>query len=213
MSTVAYCSARAYVEIGISASSFVFGDISSLVVAKVAWKRLPRSETGSCDTALGSARRFTYPPPMHPHEDLLTALDGLLCGETDPIANAANTAAAIWQHIPDINWAGFYILRGETLVLGPFQGRPACIRIPLGVGVCGAAAQRGETIVVPDVHAFPGHIACDAASNAEIVVPLIHRGALWGVLDIDSPSRNRFGPAEQTTFEAVAARFMASLGV
>ena len=146
------------------------------------------------------------------HDDLLSDITGLLTGETDPIANAANTAAAIWQHMPAINWAGFYFLRGDTLVLGPFQGKPACVRIPLGQGVCGTAAARRETIVVADVHAFPGHIACDSASNSEIVVPLIHNGAVIGVLDIDSPDLSRFGAAEKAVCEAIAAAYVASLG-
>lgn len=140
-------------------------------------------------------------------EDLLSDLDGLLAGEHDPIANAANVAAAIWQHVERINWAGFYFLKEGELVLGPFQGRPACVRIPLGRGVCGTAAARRETVVVEDVHAFPGHIACDAESRSEIVVPLLRGGALLGVLDIDSPEPGRFGAAEQTLFEAVAARW------
>ncbi|KAA5613302.1 GAF domain-containing protein [Rhodovastum atsumiense] len=145
-------------------------------------------------------------------DDLLSDLSGLFAGETDPIANAANAAAAIWQHVPDINWAGFYFLKGEDLVLGPFQGRPACVRIPLGRGVCGTAARRRATVVVPDVHAFPGHIACDAASRSEIVVPLLRADALLGVLDIDSPRPDRFGEAERLLFEAVARLWTASLG-
>jgi L-methionine (R)-S-oxide reductase len=145
------------------------------------------------------------------HDDLLSDVQGLLEGEHDPIANAANTAAAIWQHLEGINWAGFYFRQGETLVLGPFQGKPACVRIPLGQGVCGAAAARRETLVVPDVHAFPGHIACDSASNSEIVVPLIRQGDVIGVLDIDSPRLGRFGAAEQALCERIAAAYVASL--
>ena len=147
-----------------------------------------------------------------PYDDLMSDLAGLLEGEHDPIANAANVSACLYQYLPDINWAGFYFLRGGTLVLGPFQGKPACVRIPLGQGVCGTAAARRETIVVPDVHAFPGHIACDAASNAEIVVPLVRDGALLGVLDIDSPRKGRFSVADQNGCEAVAAAYVASLG-
>jgi GAF domain-containing protein len=150
---------------------------------------------------------------QHEADDLLSDIAGLLAGETDPVANAANTAAAIWQHVPRINWAGFYFLKQGELVLGPFQGRPACVRIPLGRGVCGTAAARRETIVVPDVHAFPGHIACDGASNAEIVVPLLRDGALLGVLDIDSPEFGRFGAAERALFEAVARAWTESLGI
>lgn len=145
------------------------------------------------------------------HDDLLSDVLGLLAGEHDPIANAANTAAAIWQHMTDINWAGFYLRQGETLVLGPFQGKPACVRIAIGQGVCGTAAARSETVVVADVHAFPGHIACDSASNSEIVVPLIRAGRVIGVLDIDSPSFGRFGAEERALCERIAAAYVASL--
>lgn len=144
------------------------------------------------------------------YDDLLSDLRGLFEGESDPVANAANAAAAIWQHVPDLNWAGFYFLRGDVLVLGPFQGRPACVRIPLGRGVCGTAAEKRETVVVPDVHAFPGHIACDSASNSEIVVPLRRGGAVLGVLDIDSPKFDRFGPLDRAAFETVAAAYVAA---
>ncbi len=144
-------------------------------------------------------------------DDLLSDLAGLFAGETDPIANAANAAAAIWQHVPRINWAGFYFAKGGELVLGPFQGKPACVRIAQGRGVCGAAAARRETVVVADVHAFPGHIACDGASRSEIVVPLLRAGELLGVLDIDSPELSRFGPSERALFEAVARAWVASL--
>ena len=146
------------------------------------------------------------------YDDLLSDLRGLLDGETDMVANAANTAAVMWQYLPEINWAGFYFLRGDTLVLGPFAGKPACVRIPLGQGVCGTAAARRETIVVPDVHAFPGHIACDSASNSEIVVPLIRAGVVLGVLDIDSPQLDRFKAADRTGCEAIAALFVQALG-
>jgi len=126
-------------------------------------------------------------------DDLLSDISGLIAGEPDPIANAANIAAAIWQHMPDINWAGFYFFDGTELVVGPFQGKPACVRIPLGKGVCGTAAKTRETQVVPDVHAFAGHIACDSASQSEIVVPLVAAdGTLIGVWDVDSPHLARF---------------------
>lgn len=148
---------------------------------------------------------------MTGYDDLLSAVDGLLDGETDPIANAANLSAAVWLHVPNINWAGFYFLRDGELVLGPFQGRPACVRIKLGQGVCGAAAARRETVVVRDVHEFPGHIACDAASNSEIVVPLLRGDTLLGVLDIDSPDLARFGPMEAAAFETVARRYVEAL--
>ncbi len=142
--------------------------------------------------------------------ELAEALEALLAGETDPIALAANTAALIFARVPNINWAGFYFLQGDTLVVGPFQGLPACTRIPLGRGVCGTAAERRETIVVPDVHAFEGHIACDGASRSEIVVPLLVDGAVCGVLDIDSPLPDRFGEAERQVFESIARIYMAS---
>lgn len=126
------------------------------------------------------------------YNDLLSALDALTADEPDPIANMANAAALLFEYLPDLNWAGFYRLIGDELVLGPFQGKTACIRIAIGQGVCGAAAATRETQLVEDVHAFPGHIACDAASNSELVVPIVHQGALIGVLDLDSPTRGRF---------------------
>ena len=146
------------------------------------------------------------------YQDIAEQLAALLHGETDAVANAANTAALLYMMLPDINWAGFYFRReaGE-LVLGPFQGKPACVRIADGAGVCGAAASRGETILVEDVHAFPGHIACDAASRSELVVPLIRDGAVFGVLDIDSPTPARFDAADQAGVEAVAAIYVASV--
>ncbi len=146
------------------------------------------------------------------YDDLLSDLRGLFDGETDLIANAANAAAAMWQYLPDINWAGFYFLKGDILVLGPFAGKPACVRIPLGRGVCGTAAANRATIVVPDVHAFPGHIACDSASNSEIVVPLIRNGVVIGVLDIDSPRLDRFQHDDRIGCEAVASLFIKALG-
>jgi L-methionine (R)-S-oxide reductase len=126
------------------------------------------------------------------YRELHSQLTALLAGERDALANFANMSALLYEALPDVNWAGFYFLRGPELVLGPFQGRVACVRIALGSGVCGTAAVRLETVIVPDVHAFPGHIACDAASRSEIVVPLIHHGQLLGVLDIDSPRSARF---------------------
>ena len=126
------------------------------------------------------------------YRDLASALQGLVAGEPDPIANMANAAALIWETLPDLNWAGFYRNIGGELVLGPFQGRPACIRIKFGEGVCGVAAGSRQVQRVEDVNAFPGHIACDSASASEIVVPLIRDGQVLGVLDIDSPSRARF---------------------
>ena len=126
------------------------------------------------------------------YRDLLSALEGLTAGEPDPIANMANAASLIWETLPDLNWAGFYRNIDGELVLGPFQGRPACIRIPFGKGVCGAAAETLEVQRVNDVHAFPGHIACDAASASELVVPIVSDGKLIAVLDLDSPTTARF---------------------
>ncbi|NNM75919.1 GAF domain-containing protein [Sphingomonas sp. ID1715] len=126
------------------------------------------------------------------YSDLLSALDALTADEPDPIANMANAAALLFEYLPDLNWAGFYRLIGDELVLGPFQGKTACIRIAIGKGVCGKAAATGETQLVADVHAFPGHIACDAASASELVVPIVSQGRLIGVLDLDSPLANRF---------------------
>lgn len=128
----------------------------------------------------------------------------LLHGETDPVANAANLCALIWHTLPDLNWAGFYFLRDGELVLGPFQGKPACVRIALGKGVCGAAASRREAVIVTNVHEFPGHIACDSASNSEIVVPLVQGDELLGVLDLDSPRLARFDQADRAGLEALA---------
>jgi GAF domain-containing protein len=136
--------------------------------------------------------RITAADPATMYRDLASALEGLVAGETDSIANMANAAALIWETLPDVNWVGFYRNVGGELVLGPFQGRPACIRIKFGDGVCGVAAQSREVQRVEDVNAFPGHIACDSASASEIVVPLIRDGELLGVLDIDSPSVARF---------------------
>ncbi len=150
------------------------------------------------------------------YRQLERELAALLEGERDLVANAANTAALIFEALPELNWAGFYFARpGGELVLGPFQGRPACVRIAAGRGVCGAAAQARHTLVVPDVHAFPGHIACDAASNSEIVVPLIlgnhEDGERLGVLDLDSPRLARFDEHDRMGLERLAATFLRSL--
>jgi L-methionine (R)-S-oxide reductase len=128
----------------------------------------------------------------HVYRDLKGQLAALFAGERNGLANAANMSALLFRTLPDLNWVGFYFLQGGELVLGPFQGKVACVRIAVGQGVCGTAAKRRETVVVPDVHAFPGHIACDAASRSEIVVPLIQDGRLLGVLDLDSPELARF---------------------
>jgi len=131
------------------------------------------------------------------YRDLASALQGLVTGETDPIANMANTSALIFETLPDVNWVGFYRNVGDELVLGPFQGRPACVRMTFDQGVCGAAAKTRQIQRVEDVHAFPGHIACDSASNSEIVLPLIREGELIGVLDIDSPKKARFDAEDE----------------
>ena len=144
------------------------------------------------------------------YRELAAQLEALLAGETDLIANAANTSALLYQMMPDLNWAGFYIMRSGELVLGPFQGKPACVRIPVGKGVCGAAVAEGRAILVEDVHAFPGHIACDAASRSEVVVPLIRDGAILGVLDLDSPLPGRFTAEDLAGFEALAALYVAA---
>jgi GAF domain-containing protein len=144
-------------------------------------------------------------PKAELYRDLLAATDALTAGERDGVANMANLAALIWQFVPELNWAGFYRLLEGELVLGPFCGRPACIRIPLGQGVCGAAAQTRETQLVEDVFAFPGHIACDAASRSELVVPVIRDEALIAVIDLDSPFPARFDREDAAGIEALAA--------
>jgi L-methionine (R)-S-oxide reductase len=132
-------------------------------------------------------------------------LAALFADERNALANTANMSALLFEALPSLNWVGFYFLRGRELVLGPFQGRVACVRIALGRGVCGTAAERRETLIVPDVHAFPGHIACDSASRSEIVVPLIQDGKLLGVLDVDSPQVSRFDQEDGAGIEAAAA--------
>lgn len=146
----------------------------------------------------------TRPKPEF-YRELAAAADALTAGEPDGVANMANLAALIWQLVPDLNWAGFYRLVEEELVLGPFCGKPACIRIPLGRGVCGTAAATGTTQLVADVHAFPGHIACDAASRSELVVPVVRDGSVVAVIDLDSPLPARFDADDQAGFEALAA--------
>ena len=138
------------------------------------------------------------------YRDLAQALEALVAGERDAIANMANAAALIWESLPDLNWAGFYRNVGGELVLGPFQGRPACIRIPFGTGVCGAAAASLEVQRIDDVHAFPGHIACDSASASELVVPILRDGELVAVLDLDSPKPARFTEEDEAGCVALA---------
>ena len=145
------------------------------------------------------------------YAQLRAQLTSLLLRERDLVANAANTAALLYRALPEVNWAGFYFLRGAELVLGPFQGQPACVRIALGKGVCGTAAQLGQSLLVPDVHQFAGHIACDTASRSELVVPLKKGGALIGVLDLDSPRVGRFEPADREGCESLADVFLAAL--
>jgi L-methionine (R)-S-oxide reductase len=165
-----------------------------------------------------TSKRYEFRDKGADYASVAGELEALLANEHDLIANAANTAALLFDALPDINWAGFYFLRandGQTaheLVVGPFQGKPACVRIPLGKGVCGTAAADRKTLVVPDVHQFPGHIACDAASQSEIVVPLIQGHTLLGVLDIDSPVLARFDEADQRGIEHLAAIFLAACG-
>ena len=146
------------------------------------------------------------------YQELARMLQALLEGETDLVANAANTAALLFHGLPELNWAGFYLMNGGELVLGPFQGKPACVRIAVGRGVCGTAAATRRTVRVQEVHAFPGHIACDAASNSEIVVPLEREGRLLGVLDLDSPITGRFDAQDQEGLERLAQVFLRSLG-
>jgi len=161
-----------------------------------------------------TSKRYDFRNKDADYASLADELSGLLAGEQDLVANAANTAALLFDALPDINWAGFYFLRAREglegeLVVGPFQGKPACVRIPLGKGVCGTAAATRKTLVVRDVHEFPGHIACDAASQSEIVVPLIKGDTLLGVLDIDSPLLARFDEADRRGIERLAAIFVA----
>jgi len=159
-----------------------------------------------------TGKRYDFRNKDADYASLAEELNGLLTGERDFIANAANTSALLFDALPDINWAGFYFLREGELVVGPFQGKPACVRIALGKGVCGTAAASRKTIVVQDVHEFPGHIACDAASQSEIVVPLLRDDVLLGVLDIDSPSVGRFDDADRRGIERLATIFVASSG-
>jgi L-methionine (R)-S-oxide reductase len=146
------------------------------------------------------------PPSDKPslYIELQSHVAAVLAGERDFIANMANTSAILFHTLPQLNWAGFYLFKQDQLVLGPFQGKPACIRIAMGRGVCGSAAQKRETIVVPDVHQFPGHIACDSASQSEIVVPLIWESRLIGVMDLDSPVVGRFDEVDAKGLEEVA---------
>jgi L-methionine (R)-S-oxide reductase len=147
------------------------------------------------------------------YDQLASQLSSMLAGERDLIANAANFSSLIFHSLPDLNWAGFYFLQNDELVLGPFQGRPACVRIGMGKGVCGTAAQSRATTIVPDVHEFPGHIACDSASNSEIVLPLIKGEQLIGVLDLDSPIRGRFDDEDAAGLETLVRILLSSVTI
>ena len=142
------------------------------------------------------------------YAQLLPQITSLLQGETDPVANMANLAAVLYHNLQQINWAGFYVRREDELVLGPFQGKPACVRLKRGRGVCWAAAEKRETLIVPDVHTFAGHIACDSASQSEIVVPILKGTDVWGVLDIDSPVKARFDETDQAFLEQTVNIFV-----
>ncbi|WP_100260107.1 GAF domain-containing protein [Qipengyuania seohaensis] len=144
-------------------------------------------------------------PKPEAYRQLRDAADALTSGEPDPVANMANIAALLWDFLPDLNWAGFYRVIEDELVLGPFMGRPACIRIPMGTGVCGAAAETGETQLVEDVHSFPGHIACDAVTNSELVVPVHRDGRVIAVIDLDSPTTARFDGEDRAGIEELAS--------
>jgi len=148
------------------------------------------------DVAIGSK------PDLY--RDILSAIDAITAGEPDAVANMANAAAILWEYLPDVNWTGFYRTVGDELVLGPFMGKAACIRIPFDKGVCGAAAASGATQLVDDVHAFPGHIACDVANRAELVVPIIAAGRVIAVIDLDSPTPARFDAEDAAGVEAIA---------
>jgi L-methionine (R)-S-oxide reductase len=155
--------------------------------------------------------RYSFRDKAGDYARLATELASLLAGERNLIARAANTAALIFDALPDLNWAGFYFLSHDELIVGPFQGRPACTRIALGKGVCGTAAARRQTIIVPEVQEFPGHIACDSASRSEIVIPLVTGTSVLGVLDIDSPTPGRFDAIDAHGLEQMAAIFLSDL--
>lgn len=152
-----------------------------------------------------------HPGEHSSYEELAAALRALLEGERDWLANSANFVALVYHSLPELNWVGFYFTKGPELVLGPFQGRPACIRIGWGKGVCGTAARERRTLIVPDVHAFPGHIACDARSRSELVVPLLVGERVLGVLDLDSPQLARFGEDDARGIERLAAIWLENL--
>jgi GAF domain-containing protein len=169
----------------------------------------PRTKLVPLKAFMHEVRTIAGLPKAEAYRELSAQVSAVLAGERDGLANSANLAALLFQALPGLNWAGFYFLRDGGLLLGPFQGKVACLRIAIGRGVCGTAAQRRETVVVPDVEAFPGHIACDHASRSEIVVPLIKDGRLVGVLDLDSPQPARFDADDAAGLEAVAALLLA----
>ncbi len=156
--------------------------------------------------------RIAAADPEELYRELLGTIDSLTAGEPDGVANMANAAAVLWQYLPDLNWVGFYRMVDGELVLGPFQGKAACIRIPVGRGVCGTAAATAETQLVPDVYAFPGHIACDVASRAELVVPIVRDGVVIAVLDLDSPVPDRFDAVDAAGCEAIATLLASRVG-
>ena len=176
-------------------------------------KATPKKAAAKKPAAKKSAKKRPAAPRQTPKQKLYASLVvqllSLLKDEHDLIANAANFSALLFNSLPNVNWAGFYFLRDDELVLGPFQGNPACVRIPMGTGVCGVAAQQCETIIVPNVHEFPGHIACDVASNSEIVVPLFDGERLLGVLDLDSPNIGRFDDQDAEGLNELVTVFVA----
>src|ERR1700754_1682129 len=181
---------------------------STLTKRKPAAKRSPTKQKTTKRAAKKQAARPAQSAKSKLYASLVVQLLSLLKGEFDFTANAANFSALLFNSLPNVNWAGFYFLRGEELVLGPFQGRPACVRIALGSGVCGTAAITRRSLLVPDVEAFPGHIACDAASRAELVVPLLCNEALLGVLDLDSPVLARFDEVDRAGCELLVSVLM-----
>lgn len=160
-----------------------------------------------------SIPQYDHADPQEIYDAIRRLVDSVTDGESDVVANLANTASILYHMLPSVNWAGFYLFNGEELVLGPFHGKPACIRISIGRGVCGSAAQRRETLVVENVHEFPGHIACDAESASEIVLPMIKDGQLVGVLDIDSPKVGRFCERDKEHLEQIVFLLMSRCSV
>jgi L-methionine (R)-S-oxide reductase len=171
---------------------------------------MPRPSTSASLEQVHVVKKTAELPKAAAYRELQGQLAALFAGERSALANMANMSAVLYEALPDVNWVGFYFLHGRELVLGPFQGKVACVRIAVGSGVCGAAAERRETVIVEDVHAFPGHIACDAASRSEIVVPLIHNGRLLGVLDVDSPELARFDQEDGAGLKGAAELLLQS---